>query len=339
MTFQTFTGKQYLKIDIANNFGLDKENWDTRLAWFDDNEHRLMDLLRQAEEPALYYAGIQAWEKVKEGKPSSYPISLDATASGIQLLACLSSDRKAAQLCNVVDAGKRMDAYTHLYEEMIHAIGGSAKIDRKDTKNAIMTFFYNSTAVPKRVFGEGDLLNCFYDTMESNAPGPWEITNTMLAIWDNTRLIYDWVLPDNFHVKFKVMGTVTSTVNFLNKPYEVTVTENMPIEEGRSLGANTTHSIDGMVVREMVRRCNYDIKQIENIQKWIDRGVNGTSKSRQNDRMVVTLMEHYKASGFLSARILDYLDPANMGHVDMVALQDMLDYLPAKPFEVLTIHD
>ena len=110
MSFQTFSGKEYLKIDIANNMGLDKEDWDVRIQWFDDNEHQLDALLKQAEEPALYYAGVQAWKKVKEGKPSGYPISLDATSSGIQLLAALTGDRKAARLCNVVDTGHREDA-------------------------------------------------------------------------------------------------------------------------------------------------------------------------------------------------------------------------------------
>ena len=30
-----FTGKQYLQIDIASNYGLDKETWEHRLNWFE----------------------------------------------------------------------------------------------------------------------------------------------------------------------------------------------------------------------------------------------------------------------------------------------------------------
>ena len=79
---QLFTARQYLQIDIANNFGLDKKNWDDRIAWFKEHEHCLMDLVKQAETPALYYAGVQAWFAVQRGEPIGYPISLDATASG-----------------------------------------------------------------------------------------------------------------------------------------------------------------------------------------------------------------------------------------------------------------
>ena len=82
MAFQEFTGRQYLQMDIAMNFGHDKSNWDVRLAWFEKHKDCLLDMLPQAETPALYYAGVMAWQDTLKGIPSGYPISLDATASG-----------------------------------------------------------------------------------------------------------------------------------------------------------------------------------------------------------------------------------------------------------------
>ncbi len=337
--FQTFTGREYIKIDIANNFGLDKKSWDDRISWFDSNEHHLPFLLKKAEEPALFYAGCVAWQKTKENRASGYPISLDATCSGIQILAVLAGDRKAAELCNVVDTGQREDAYTGIYQSMVSKIGDTAKIERKDTKAAIMTSFYGSTAMPKSIFGEGALLQTFYETMRERAPGAWEINETMLAIWDPQALSNEWVMPDNFHVVLKVMQTVKENVHFLNEPFEVAYSVNQPMEQGRSLGANLVHSVDGMVVREMLRRCMYDPSKKEMLSKAISHGVKTKSMNRDQDNMVLVLWGRYLESGFLSARILDYLDTENIGLVDHIQILELLSIMPKKPFDVISVHD
>lgn len=137
MTFQSFTGHEYLKIDIANSMGLDKLTWDERLNWFEVNEYQLETMVNQAAEPALFYAGVKAWRDVQAGNPIGYMISLDATSSGLQILAALTGDRSAAQLCNVVDTGKREDAYTAIYQAMLLQIGDTAKISRDAVKQAI----------------------------------------------------------------------------------------------------------------------------------------------------------------------------------------------------------
>lgn len=340
MTFQVFDGKSYLKIDISNNFGNDKLSWEDRIAWFDSNAHQLDKLQKIAKEAALFYAGVQAWKDVQQGKPSGYPISLDATCSGIQLLACLAGDRKAASLCNLIDTGRREDAYTGIYEAMVEEIGESAKITREMTKDGIMTAFYGSTAIPKRVFGEGALLDAFYKTLKEKAPGAWEINETMMAIWDDKAYSNDWVMPDNFHVHIKVMGQEKATVHFLNQPVEVTYAVNKPISNGRSLGANAVHSVDGLVVREVARRCMFDQIKVDYLSDLImKRGNYGKSTKTPNDQMVLILYGHYLESGFLSARILEHLTVENMGLVDLSVIDRMLVSLPDKPFQVLSIHD
>jgi hypothetical protein len=339
--FQTFTGKEYLKIDIAGSYGLDKLTWAERINWFDEHEDQLHNLVPAAEEPALFYAGVLAWEKTQAGKPSGYPISLDATCSGIQILASLACDRRAAEICNVVDTGKREDAYTSIYQDMVTKKGDTAKIGRKLTKDALMKAFFGSTAEPKKVFGEGEMLQLFYETVEEQAPGAWEITKTMLVLWDSTALENSWVLPDNFHVKIKVMGEVAENVHFFDEPFEVSYEINKPIKGGRSLAANMTHSIDGMIVREMQRRCNYNVATIADLRRLITIHAiqRNPSTSRDNDKLVQALWEHYQRSGFLSARILDYLDTDNLGLVDGREILHLIDSLPAKPFEVISIHD
>lgn len=338
MTFQTFTAREYLKIDIANNFGLEKADWNDRLAWFDQHEHCLLEMLHKAEEPALFYAGVKAWEEVKAGKPTGYMISLDATSSGLQLLAALTGDLRAAQLCNVVDTGHREDAYTNVYATMLSQLDESGKITRDMAKDAIMTSLYGSTAVPKRVFGEGNLLDVFYFVMENIAPAAWELNQAFLAIWDPEALSNDWVLPDNFHVHIKVMDQVKERVHFLNQPFDVFYKVNQPMSDGRSLGANTIHSIDGMIVREITRRCDYDPKQLHAV---IDAFENPKEINLQHEKadMCRTLWKHYEESGYLSARILDYLVPETSGLVSKDVIYELISTFPEKPFKVVSIHD
>lgn len=335
-----FTGMQYLAIDIANKFGLDKQDWDVRLDWFNQNQEKLLSLVPQAKEPALFYAGVQAWNQAQQGLPVGYPISLDACSSGLQLLACLTGDDKAAKLCGVIDTGHREDAYSVIYNEMVNSIGESAKISRDDCKDAIMTSLYGSTAVPKQVFGEGKLLQVFVDTMSNVAPAAWALNQVFLDIWDSTVLSHDWVLPDNFHVHINVMVNSKEKVMFFNKPYEVISKVNAPKEKGRSLGANVTHSIDGFLVRELTRRCDYRPDVVAKIQGMIfNCWEKNELQDTVNNRMLEELWFHYLDSGYLSARILDYITQDNISYIDRSVIQELIDSLPVKPFKVMSIHD
>lgn len=337
---QQFTGKQYLQMDVASHFGLDKEDWDVRLAWFDKNKDVLDGLLKQAEVPAQYFAAVAAWHEVQKGNPIGYPIALDATASGMQILACLTGDRRAAQLCNVVNMGRRMDAYTEVYKYMLMKAGAQGRVTRDMVKTGVMTSLYNSEAEPKRVFGTGILLTKFYETMEEELPAVWELNQYYKAIWDCTRSTYEWVLPDNFHVVCKVTDYINEKVLFLGEHFDVVTKVHGPTAEGRSLSANTTHSIDGMIVREIGRRCNYNPRKVAKLKEllnddnlWLD-----SADTDEDTELLLVLLERYKASGYLSARILDCIHNGNAHMVPWDATMDLINSLPAKPFEVFSIH-
>ncbi len=337
---QEFTPKQYLKIDIANSRGLDKKNWDERLAWFDANEPNLLSQLAEAENPAMYYAGVKAWEDVKAGRPTGYPISLDATSSGIQILSVLTGDRHAAVISNVVNAGKRSNAYQVLYESMLKRTGGELQLPYTVIKNAIMTAFYGSKKVPKDVFGEGKMLGTFFETLEEETPFVWELNKAFLKIWNPNMLSYDWVLPDNFHAHIKVTDHVQEDVQFMGQEVATFRKENMPTETGRSIGANVTHSLDGLIVRELLRRCSYEPRLKERVVSIINEGPSPLPDVDSKDyKMVETLWDLYKQSGFLSARILEHLDTDSIDLVDTDVIQDLVDSMPEKPFKIIPVHD
>lgn len=340
---QQFTGLQYLHMDIANHFGLDKEDWDVRLAWFYNHEDKLEHLLDKADSPAQYFAAVQAWRATQRNEPVGYAIALDATASGMQILACLTGDRRAAELCNVVNVGKRMDAYTAVYQKMLAKVGQQGRVTRDMVKTAVMTALYNSEAEPKRVFGTGVLLNKFYETMEEECPAVWELNKYYKAIWDSSRSTYSWVLPDNFHVHVKVINEVTEQVLFNGQHYDVVTKHHAPTAEGRSLSANTTHSIDGMIVREIGRRCNYNPNQVEKVRDLMTDAslwnVPDRDPSDEQTVLLLQLLDRYDESGYLSARILDCIHYDNAHLVPCDAVLELIASMPAKPFKVFSIHD
>lgn len=351
---QTFTPLEYLMIDVASNYGLGKEDWDVRIDWFLQHENTLVkvpgmtqaelrasDWMREAEEPALFYAGLQAYAATLAGRSIGYPISLDATASGAQILSVLIGCEKSARMCNVLSTGHREDLYKNVFVMMRSSLQEEAgNIDKGHIKQAVMTSLYGSEKEPKNVFGEGAQLTCFYQTMETELPGIWELNTALLSLWQQDALSHDWVLPDNFHSRNKVMGKRVEYAQFFNAPVEVITAVNEPQEKGRSMGANITHSIDGMIVREIGRRCTYNAQKVKDLLFLISTGSQARPhRVRPQDELLDTLVHHYARTGFLSARVIDCIDALNIGMAKDLPLFELLASLPEKPFEVMTVHD
>ena len=224
---------------------------------------------------------------------------------------------------------------------------------RRDSGTQLTTAYehialYGSEAEPVKIFGTGNLLNTFYSTMEQEAPIVWELNRLFLDLWNPEATSNDWVLPDNFHVHVKVMRKVEEQVHFLNTPYTVIKEINAPKKVGRSIGANTTHSLDALVVREMARRCMYDPQTVSDTKSILVHHGKDTAEeltgillqtASKQTHMVLTLWNHYKNSGYLSARIINYINVVNVRYVDKAVLLELIESLPIKPFEVLSVHD
>ncbi len=348
---QQFSGLQYLKMDIAASFGLVKNTWSERLAWFEENlpQHEfatgdeLVAFCKTAEEPAQALAGILAYRAVSFGQPTGYLCGLDATASGCQLLSLLAGCERSGAICNLVATGRREDAYTAVHARIDALMGTSSQIDRKAVKQALMTSLYGSKAEPKKCFGEDTPeLRAFYQAVEELLPGADQLNKDLISLWNPEALSHSWTLPDGFEVVVKVMETVEHQVEFLGKTFTVCEKVNMPQPMGLSLSPNCIHSIDALIVREMNRRCNYSLEKIDRVMEILDRGNCGTSVSRDKDIQLLRLMELTDSTNFLSAAILEYIDYENRGHIDSNLhgrIIRLVNSMPEISFPVICIHD
>ena len=251
---QTFTGVEYIQIDIANQFGLDRLRWDDRLNWV-NNQPNLTKVQSDAKNPVAFGKAVRALARAEQGLPINHIVNLDATASGLQAMAAMSGCVETAKAVNMVDTGERMCVYDASAKGMSGLLG--MPIDRDTIKKPLMTFFYGSMAVPKQVFGEGDGLTAFFNTLKQQLPGPFELMQLFQSFWDPTATNYTWAMPDGHVVRIPVTskeqkGLEIDEAKHLRFQYRAEIVA--PQAQGRSLAANIVHSVDAWMCRQMVVR-------------------------------------------------------------------------------------
>jgi hypothetical protein len=252
---QLFTSLDYIKIAIAGAYGHDKKRWDARIKWTDKYMHKMEEMRKKADEPLLMKKAMNAYDDALNGVPSGYMMSLDCTASLLQLMSVLIGCRKTAENVNVVDTGRRADIYAKATKVMKKIV---SLVSRKDVKPALMTHFYGSKRQPELLFGQGTPeLAAFYETLEKELPGAVEVMQDIQSCWQPYALEHSWYMPDGHLAKVKVVQAVDKKIEideFDHKTFTYRMYENIGSKKGLSLAANVIHSIDGWIVREMVRK-------------------------------------------------------------------------------------
>lgn len=251
---QHFTGSQYLQIDLANCYGLDRLTWQERLDWFDLCENKLEQMDTQAKFPILFRKAIRAWRDHQAGKAVNHIIGLDATASGLQIMGALSNCVTTCEATNLVYTGQREDVYEAVARAMRDH--GCSTVTRDMVKKPVMTVFYGSKAQPKQIFGnETPELFAFYDALKEKLPGAFELMDILQSYWRSDVLHHQWKLPDGHVARVPVTETVDKSLEIDEADHmRVTYRTKVLHEKARSraLAANIIHSIDAMVVRQMV---------------------------------------------------------------------------------------
>jgi DNA-directed RNA polymerase len=172
--------KYWLKIQVANTFGLDKKSFAERVEWVDSN-HELIssvatdpiesfDTWSEASEPWTFLAACEEFHScVITGNRTvtNLPVAVDATCSGIQILSGLTRDSDAAHLVNVSPSDSPQDAYLAVAAKAIELLKSNeplptesgngepmervsfeswVHLDRSVAKKVVMTVPYNATA-------------------------------------------------------------------------------------------------------------------------------------------------------------------------------------------------
>lgn len=335
---QEFSGFDYLQIDVANHFGLDKELFESRIQWVRDNMDNLENLVPDADAPIPYVKAVMALRDAQEGKPTGHLMGLDACSSGLQIMACMSGCKVTAENTGLINPGVRADVYTTttgVMNKLLHQHGIQVDVERDDVKYAQMTHFYGSKEKPKELFGEDTAeLAAFYDANYIVAPGACDLMQDLMGSWQPYALTHEWVMPDGFDVRVKVMQQFDVKVE-VDELDHATFThrfsENCGSAKGLSIAANVVHSIDGMVVREMNRRCNHDREYLQARAKKI-----GELLAYRNVNF------HNNTDRFISLNLVDkpIHELREFTTNDLTRLLKLINMVLAREsFELVCVHD
>ena len=353
---KNFTPYQYLLIDVANQFGLDKERFEDRIAWA---ESRIETLEEEAhnkgewKEKPMYLKAVSAVRKAQAGLPTGHTVGFDAVCSGMQIMSALMNCFKGAQATGLVDQDRRADAYTDCTRLMTEELGYELPAARKKVKNAVMTSLYGSKEEPKKEFGDDTPeLNAFYKAMYKLCPGACDLLEMLLSSWNPGALTHEWILPDGFYARVKVMQLVETNIE-IDELASHTFTYQYVINKGENKGvknaANVIHSIDAYVLRSLVRRCSYDRERTEQLYSAFTAEVinRQLQKSKQLTdcpaEEVSYYIKHFERSGMADIVILPYLDQEMIRYLSdkhLAGLRKTVEImLNHEPFDLITVHD
>ena len=224
----------WLSFQVATTFGLDKSTLEDRHQWVSEN-HEL--ITKVATDPIRY---LSDWEEVdepwqfmaacheyyhcciaKDKLTTGLMVAVDATCSGLQILAALAKDKSTAELVNVVPSATPSDAYRAVADKAKEFLPSYMHqwMNRTVCKRTVMTIPYNATKDSSRKYIREALLekgidptkdeltqvvNAIYSSMDSIVPGPMRVMRWIKKhvgqYIRNGATEVQWVTPSGFVV-------------------------------------------------------------------------------------------------------------------------------------------
>jgi len=294
-SFVNEEAEEWLAFQVATTFGLDKAPMDERIQWVRDNH----DLITKVAVDPI--GNLPEWEVVEEPwqfmaacheyyhcciecdhQFTSLMVAVDATCSGLQILAGLAKDQSTASLVNVCPGDRPSDAYKAVAEEAKKYLPAEMHpwMTRKTTKRTVMTIPYNATRssswgyIKEALLEQGfepekeqvsQVVEAVYLSMDAIVPGPmrvmrWIKTHVGQYIRSGADHV-EWTTPSGFVVNQKrnVKETERMELQLLGAT-KVTVTVGegnpCPTRHKSSTAPNLIHSLDASILHETFQRFN-----------------------------------------------------------------------------------
>jgi len=277
----------WLAFQVATTYGLDKATMGERLLWVRKNKTLISQVALDpiyhlpkwegADEPWQFMAACHEYYHCcirKDKNTTGLMIAIDATCSGLQILAGLAKDQSTAELVNVCPGSKPSDAYQAVAEEAKKYVPERMHpwMTRKTTKRTVMTIPYNATKSSSRVYirealkEQGfdpttdevtEVVDAVYSSMDAIVPGPMQVMRWIKKhvgqyIRDGATEV-EWTTPSGFVVNQERNKRETQRLQLqLLGRTKVTLTVGKgtpcPLRHKSSTAPNFIHSLDASIL-------------------------------------------------------------------------------------------
>jgi len=188
--------------------------------------------------------------------------------------------------------------------------------------------FYESVATPLQLFG--DDYERFVSAAITMLPGPWlmkEAISSCMTFKD----FYGWTMMDGFQVNMEVTSPVECSMD-IGQGHVMSWMEHRKAPVGtKGLTANVTHSLDALVLREVLRRTNCRHNLSPDSKPF--------TELRDKDMALMQSILRWQKSQFLSLEFLDHMDEGNVHLVPRELLEEVNSRTLQHTMYIQPIHD
>ena len=300
--FLTPDAEDWLAFQVATTYGLDKSTMQERIEWVKNNTTLISSVALDpignlsewevADEPWQFLAACEEYYHCIlkcDRHFTSLAVAVDATCSGLQILAGLAGDKSTAKLVNVIPSDKPQDAYAVVAETAKPDCPKDYQqyIDRKTVKRTVMTVPYNATPFSNRSYIREALLEkgvevekddltlivkAVRSAMNTIVPGPMSvmkwIEDEVTKIIKRGETELEWCTPSGFIVHQKLMkkNIVSMQLQLLGRcDLKVATDDSDEVDINRHKAAtapNLIHSLDASLIHLSAVKFNAPIAVI-----------------------------------------------------------------------------
>jgi hypothetical protein len=338
----------------------------------------LIKEIKDPDDKALALMAYQQILEAKAGVIHT-PCLMDWCSSGASILSAIMRDKIGMCSCGVLDAnGKSSKTPGNLYQVVTNCLNETygTSFTRLQVKGATLAFYYGGDKnVSDLMEGDEDKIQFYHRTYESCLPGAYAFRQAALDAWNSDAASYPFMAPDGYEIEVPVLGDSKAqhvtfsypTVGDDGARYNIqgNADVHFKVQEARpkyilsyrklirnnhtkGLGAHMIHALDAYILREIVRISKMPrARAIGILREKLD-PITTTQGYLEGDSLAYTkeienAVKAWEMMGVINTRILHLVaDAKGVYQIPMQMyqqLQELVERLPEREFDVVHIHD